>query len=281
MTTIYFACYHSEMPRTFEGSSGQYLTVEQAIFAGEWPYDNGDDPSFYVARYHDGPLTWGVCRQDLRNAIARVGDTKQVIVVFFSFTPTPKRRVVYRLCAVATVNGTVDHRAIHRDARLVPFQHLYINGLIVPKNEGWLHDESDRRISQRHTDWLWRIADHDGRTTEEFKVQYADVYTNEWFADGGVPLARNYVLFSRKPGKTFIVPRPPRVAEATPGHYEQWSNQELHALTLGIAAEYGRGGRHLRTGNPFRPHRQIRFEMPDSEASTWRDALIRALQALP
>jgi hypothetical protein len=50
MTTIYLVCFHSVKNDTLNGSARQYLVVEQAIRGGEWPYDNGDDPSFFVAR---------------------------------------------------------------------------------------------------------------------------------------------------------------------------------------------------------------------------------------
>ena len=80
-TSIYLVCFHSQHRETTEDCSGQYRAVEEAIQQGEWPYDNGDDPSFFVAGA-GGPLTWGVCRQNLRTAI-RQGS----IVVFFSFTP--------------------------------------------------------------------------------------------------------------------------------------------------------------------------------------------------
>src|ERR1039458_4069461 len=118
MTAIYLVCFHSEMPKSFDGAKGQFHKVETAIYKGEWPYDNGDDPSFYVAR-QGGRLTWGVCRQDLRNAIE-----KDSIVVFFSFTSLPNKEILYRLCAVATVDDKVDHRAIHDDRRLRRFRRL-------------------------------------------------------------------------------------------------------------------------------------------------------------
>ncbi|MGA2451872.1 MAG: hypothetical protein ABTD50_24750, partial [Polyangiaceae bacterium] len=44
-----------------------------------WPVDNGDDPSFEYAAAATGPVTWGVCRPDARNAVS-VGD----VVVFFA-----------------------------------------------------------------------------------------------------------------------------------------------------------------------------------------------------
>jgi hypothetical protein len=50
MTSIYLVPYHSEPGRHLKGSAGQFAVVEKAIAAGAWPYDNGDDPAFYVAR---------------------------------------------------------------------------------------------------------------------------------------------------------------------------------------------------------------------------------------
>src|SRR5208283_2890573 len=75
---IYIACFHSQPGQDLRGASGQFETVEKATQAGEWPYDNGDDPSFYQAR-QGNPLTWGVCRQNVRNAIQ-----PKDIVVFIS-----------------------------------------------------------------------------------------------------------------------------------------------------------------------------------------------------
>src|SRR5215469_4484570 len=83
----------------------------------------------------DCPLTWGVCRQDLRNAIP-VGS----IVLFFSFTPV-EDEVLYRLCAVATVETKLDHRAANLKPQLK--RHPYINALIRADGRRWLYDETD------------------------------------------------------------------------------------------------------------------------------------------
>jgi hypothetical protein len=61
-TQICLAWYHSAKSETLRGSDRQYRIVETAIRDAEWPYDNGDDPSFHVAR-KSGRLTWGVCRK--------------------------------------------------------------------------------------------------------------------------------------------------------------------------------------------------------------------------
>jgi hypothetical protein len=93
-TDIYVACFHSQPGQDLRGASGQFEIVEKAIQNGEWPYDNGDDPSFFQAR-RQNLLTWGVCRQNVRNAIR-----KDDIVVFISFTKIDGR-TIYRLCSAA------------------------------------------------------------------------------------------------------------------------------------------------------------------------------------
>jgi hypothetical protein len=279
MTAIYLVCFHSEKPKSFDGAKGQFLKVETSISKGEWPYDNGDDPSFYVAR-QGGQLTWGVCRQDLRNAIK-----KDSIVVFFSFTPLTHNEILYRLCAVATVDDKIDHRAIHYDRRLRRFKHLYINSLITPENGVWHYDENDRRESQRHKDWVWRIADHQNFKKEAFIEKYQKTYPEGWFLDSAVvsselPLASNYIVFSAQPDRTFISQDPPEVAiaEKGKGENEKWSDKKLQALTVGEAAAY-KGRDYLRTAKNSGGyvHRQIRFEMPAGKAKIWRDELIKAL----
>jgi hypothetical protein len=100
-TDVYFVPYHSNPRQDFNGCSGQYAVVERAINQTGWPYDNGDDPSFY-AQHQGALLTWGVCRQQIRNAI-RPGS----IVVFFSFTGEGCT-TCYRMAAVVTVAEKLD-----------------------------------------------------------------------------------------------------------------------------------------------------------------------------
>jgi len=74
------------------------------------------------------------------------------IVVFFSFTPLTNNETLYRLCAVETVADKLDHRALNHGNDFSPFRHLYINGLITPKDGGWRWDETDRRPQYRRKD---------------------------------------------------------------------------------------------------------------------------------
>ncbi|MGA3053865.1 MAG: hypothetical protein ABSD63_06635 [Candidatus Korobacteraceae bacterium] len=276
-TSIYLVCFHSET-QNLNGSRSQFATVERAIKNQEWPYDNGDDPSFYVARRR-GRLTWGVCRQDLRNSLP-----KNSVVVFFSFTSMSKDRFVYRLCAVATVDDKVDHRAVYRNAILRGKR--YINVLIRPEKGGWRYDETDRPRPGRHSDWLWRIADHRGFTGKVFKSRYRKVYEDEWFSERtlktrDLKLGNNYIVFSGLTGRTFISAKPPIVATAKKGKHEVWNNAELKRLTVDTASQLLKSQRdYLRVVNSSgrNVHRQIRFEMESDEVTRWRASLISALK---
>lgn len=263
-----------------DGSRGQFLAVEEAIRDGLWPYDNGDDPSFYVAR-EGGPLTWGVCRQEVRNSIP-IGS----IAVFFSFTEMTSRDVLYRLCAVTTVIDKGDVRALHREERFARLRGLYINSVIRPDKAGWRYDESDRPASQRHGDWLWRISEHRGLTQAQFNNRYEQVYKREIFSDsattnGNVVLAKNYVLFASEEPEGYISPNPPEVALARKREHEKWSQARLRSLTVETASEFLKSGRdYLRVKNKSgrNVHRHIRFVMPTEQAVAWRNELIRALK---
>lgn len=277
-TAVYLLCYHSQKPASLVGSERQFRVVESAISDGLWPYDNGDDPSFFVAK-KGGPLTWGVCRPDVRNSIP-VGS----IAAFFSYTPMEGNNVLYRLCAVTTVLSKQDVMALHRDERFTGFRNLYINALIRPAKGGWQYDESDRAKRHRHPNWLWRIAEYGAMSPKQFEKKFAQVYWEECFPDdllksGGLRLAENYVLFSTTAEDSYICKNPPEVALAFKGENEAWSNKPLESLTVRTSAEYGGRG-YLRAANASGyVHRHICFEMPTTTALAWRGKLIRALKA--
>jgi hypothetical protein len=280
-TAIYLLCFHSQKAVSFNESERQFLVVERAISDGEWPYDNGDDPSFYVAR-KGGCLTWGVCRQEVRNSIP-VGS----LAAFFSFTSLQDGRVLYRLCGVTTVIGKLDVRAVHRDDSFAPFRHLYINSVIRPDIDGWRYDESDRPFSQRHGDWLWRVSDHRGVNQKTFNKRYEQIYRSGFLpesslADGDLTLAENYVLFSTGMPDGHISRKPPEVAIARKGEHEKWNDTTLRSLTVGTAARFLKSKRsYLRVVNKSgrNVHRHIRFMMPSDKAVEWRDELIDALKS--
>jgi len=271
-TSIYFSPYHSTPGAYLNGSTGRFRTVEQATSAGEWPYDNGDDPSFYPAR-RGSRLTWGVCRENIRNSIE-----PESIIVFFSYTKG--NPVLYRMCAIATVNEKLDRRKVFADHSFNPKD--YINLLIRPEDGGWRHDEDDRPpgTDAAHADWLWRLAIH-GRNKKAFEKEYERAYSAGWFAEGEVPIALNYIIFSQAADETYISPNPPQVATAVVGQHEEWTNREMQELTVLKAAACHRIGRsYLRTENSSNRnvHPVIHFNLPSEEAAKWRGQVIAALK---
>jgi hypothetical protein len=271
-TDVYLVPYHSYYPdRRVYAASGRFASVEKAIASGEWPYDNGDDPSFFAARHDRGLLTWGVCRQDVRVKI-REGS----ICVFVAFTKDGAI-VRYRISAVATVAEKVDRRSIFEDSR---FQgKTYINLLIKPDGNGWKYDEYDRHEDHRHIDWLWRISDHGKIKKDHFMARYLELSNSGWFLDSDIVIERDYVLFSQESDKTYISPDPPLVATARNGEHEQWTSSEFMNLTVGSAAQLHRGRRDfLRSSGHGYTHRQLRFKLPSDRAVEWRQSLISALR---
>jgi len=246
-----------------------------------WPYDGGDDPSFYAMKTFGGQLSWGVCRQDVRNRLSP-GD----IVVFFSFRKFDETGdSEYSLCALATVERKVRQIDLWQDAKLTAFR-KYFNLLIRPSKSthgGWDHFEP--ALTGVHTDWLWRIADHHGFRKKHFeKLQETDhLEPGTTIRGRPVVIARNYVLFSSDPTKTHVLSTPTVVASHSNGKpAEEWNkdsfSRAVQRLTLDEAAHATGRNRSLRIRNSQRAHRHIVFELPQVEALEWRAKFLRLIE---
>lgn len=137
---IYLAPFHSSFSGYGKSACGKpWGPLSDAVERGEGPYDiPGDDPSLFSRRHHGGNLTWGVCRQQVRNRL-RTGD----VVVFSSFrNALDVRKVEYRLCAVTTVERKIRQTDIWCAPELRVYR-KYLNLLIRPNrsSDGWEHHE--------------------------------------------------------------------------------------------------------------------------------------------
>ena len=273
---IFVACFHSQPSKNLNGCSGQFETVERAIQDQLWPYDNGDDPAFYVARNHSGPVTWGVCRRNVRSFLKR-----DDIVAFISYTKTLAGKFVYRLCSVATVADKLDHRFAYEDARLSgkPYINLLIRA--VDGKEEWLHNETDRPVRARHDDWLWRIAEHPlGVPKEMFKHGAPDgrIRANSRIAGYQIQMADNYVIFSAKPTETYICEEPPVIAEAKNGSNENWKSLQVRKVLL-EHPEAAAPRNYIRSSNAYGfAHPYITWSVPHNVGARWRSDLITAVE---
>src|SRR5206468_2904347 len=104
------------------------------------------DPSFFSSSYHHSPVTWGVCRPDVRCNI-KVGDW----VAFFSAehsreAPSTTR---YRFVGALLVESKLPHTSLSAPGS--PFAGN-LNLLIRPRDGGWEHYEPGLRASQWHKD---------------------------------------------------------------------------------------------------------------------------------
>ena len=255
---------------------------KKAVKRQDWPYDSGDDPSFYAARKFGGQVSWGICRQDVRNRLRR-GD----IVVFFSFRKFKDTGdSEYRLCALATVDRKVSQIDLWRDKPLEIYRR-YFNLLIQPSagHDVWKHFEPTLDGSRLHHDWVWRMAEHQGFRKEDFKKlqESGRLEMGATIRGRRVIVARNYVLFSCDPAETHILSKPPVIAWHSKSHQaEEWNqdkfSQAVKRLTLEVAAEVNGRKRSLRIRNSQRAHRHIVFELSPPETERWRAeflALIR------
>jgi hypothetical protein len=276
-TTIYLAPFHS----SFEGyESGEcrstYKPLSDALDRNEWPYDTGDDPSFFSAKRLHGKLTWGICRQQVRNAL-NLGD----IVVFFSFRKRSSNSVIeYSMCAVATVARKVRQTEIWTDRTLDVYRH-YLNLLIRPVGDGrWEHFEPGLPRAHWHSDWVWRITNHTGFRKPAFgSLDNSTTISGTPKIEGHViEITPNYVIFSGKQYETYIVDSPPVVATCEkPGTVEEWNlrspSPAIKRLTADFSAKNGGRGT-LRTKNLQRAHPCDSWVMTPHDAAKWRKELI-------
>jgi hypothetical protein len=281
---IYFAPFHATSDDSSMSPCGLTIAAfKKAVKRQNWPYDNGDDPSFYAVRKFGGQLSWGICRQDVRNRL-RCGD----IVVFFSFRKFRESGdSEYRLCALATVDRKVSQSDIWQDNTLKTYR-KYFNLLIRPSGSrrgAWEHFEPTLDGSRLHHDWLWRVAEHQGFRKKDFKkLQETDRLIPEAAIRGrSVILARNYVLFSCDAAGTHILSKPPVIAWHSKGQpAEEWNqdkfSQAVKRLTLDIANNSNGRRRSLRIRNSQRAHRHIVCELSPSEAERWRAELLDLIQ---
>ncbi len=229
-----------------------------------WPVDIGDDPSFAWAREHGGPLTWGVCRPDLRNALER-GD----VVVFFSADRLPDRSPArYAWVGFATVASKVSQSAIFERDDLAPLRAR--PNLLIRKATSGVFEHHEPALDPRdwHRDWVWRLVRSHRRKKQDFDpVEATGVFDPRSSRAAGslITLADNYVLFADEDTLTWIAEDPPIIAEAAQnGQAETWMNRPL-ATELQSLIFHRAPRPSLRTSNPQTAHPELRLAMPPDD----------------
>ncbi len=242
-----------------------YAAVYLRDSAAEWPADIGDDPSFAWSHDKSGPLTWGVCRPDVRNPIVKDG-----VVVFFAADSIASRKPArYVWVGFATVERKVSQVDLFQQTDLASLRQ-YPNLLIRPICSGvFQHFEPElaRRCNrpQHHDDWLWRLVDP--RSTSLKKADFDQVHASHHYDPGSacikgtrIHVAPNYVIFAGDRSLTWIAEEPPLVAEAaTNGKPETWRANDPLAKELHDLLFRGVSRTTLRTTNRQMSHRHVRL----------------------
>ncbi len=236
----------------------------------DWPYDLGDDPSFENSatfRKGGGVLTWGVCRQDVRNNV-KAGD---LVIFFAAGEHTKHSTTLYRFVGFAMVDQKVKQTDIWDGEKpeLAVYKQ-YGNLLIRPANHGYKHFESGVKW---HDDWLWRLVNHKGYQKKDLKALQAKDHFRAGTRIHGKPIefAANYVLFQPEGHGTFIIANPPVIAEAhQAGRVETWYSDPTSRSVFKEILHRAR--RHsLRTRNKQQPHRHIK--VPHADITDWLERL--------
>lgn len=226
MPKVYLSPYNSTLTSNhIEGScSNSCVRLHAALRRREWPYDYGDDPSFFCRLNLNGALTWGVCRADVRGQL-KPGD----VVVFFAFTNVGER-VEYRLSGLATVEQKIRQSDIFFRSAYEKYR-LYLNLLVHPTDgngRNWTHHEP-AAPHVWHKDWLSRIAPFRRFGKTELNRCSAKRQISLDLSIDGRPFifGENYILFSIDPTKKFILDHPSIIAYSEPPHAEVWCNDRL------------------------------------------------------
>ncbi len=285
MSKIYLSPYTSSLlaDEQVSGCAKSFAPLHAALRKREWPYDYGDDPSFFCRHTLNQTLTWGVCRADVRNQV-NPGD----VVVFFSFTKIEKHDVEYRLSAIATVERKIRQSDIFMNPSYKKYSN-YLNLLVRPTDgdgKAWDHYEPGSPEQDWHTDWLNRIVPHKLFSKGELGVQAAknSVSLDSYIDGKQFRFGYNYVVFSDDPRQTLVLEHPPTVAHAKPPKAEVWSDDKLSREVFGrTIAESQPDGvkRSLRLDNKVQqPHSPpIRWEPKKKSVEEWRNEFIGFLLA--
>lgn len=235
--------------------SKAYVATYHRDPASDWPFDYGDDPSFQHALRTGGRLTWGVCRPNVRNLLAK-GD----VVIFFAADRGQHRRPIrYNWIGFATVDEQVPQTDVFLRPRHTALQ-AYPNLLVKPDPTiagAFVHHEPALPRKDWHDDWLWRMLNSKRRKKEAFDAVHAsDRYDPRTTRVAGslVTIAPNYIIFAPVQDGTWVATEPPLIAEAEgPGSCEIWQDEPL-AVELRNLLFSSASRSTLRTTNMQRAH---------------------------
>lgn len=258
---LFVAAYLSPLKRRPPARPSKFVaSFYDACDAESFPYDIGDDPSFFASRQLGGPVTWGICRPDVRGMIHQ----RDWVSFFSARRLFDLSAVHYHFVAALQVEKLLSHASLFKTTSVLS---SYLNLVMRPSGTGWEHHEPGLHPRDWHDDWMWRICRRSGLRKKDV------VEASRAHQDGAplrmgatpLPLADNYIVFGQE---SAIRPtRPILVAEFRQGDLtERWIENPT-AIKI-RALVFGESPRALRITNPQQPHRHFRRTLHSSDS--WR-----------
>lgn len=195
---IYCCVYLSDRSDKVDASRSP---VEYQQFVRERPptSDVGDDPSFFCATRLKGPVTWGICRHNVRN-ILRNHDEIHFVLCDKTNRPTWE----YYYVGHGVVATTITHEEIFTKSEFRLFRE-YFNTLLEPRGKRFIHFEK-LPLGMWHDDWVMRLSSVHRLGQLDLLVPKTPCGIREAktkhlegveFLNSKVPLGSNYIVFDQ------------------------------------------------------------------------------------
>ena len=284
MPGLYVAVYQARPPK-FRHDSEMAAAFCKEVAVSTFPYDTGDDPAFFSAKYHNGPFTWGVCRLDVR---CRIRNNDGIVFFAEQKDSLDPKTTYYRFAAALRVAEKMKHTALSKH----PLFSQYLNLVIRPCGNGWQHHEP----VSKHRDWLWKVTCQSLARSlglppkeEKHRDTAGKIHAQKhWEAAGkthmpgdpltiggrSVPVAADYVVFSRS--SPVLARNPPLIARHHQGEaQETWENNSASAEIRKLVLRDS--GRCLRIRNRLAHRHIVHTNLTESELEETFRALRAAL----
>lgn len=231
-----------------------------------WRFDVTDDPSFYCHLKGMGPLTWGICRPDVRTKLEK-GD----IVVFICYDEDNNN---YYLSAVTTVADKIRQTDIWTKNKYCHFKEHF--NLIIKKTESgnWYHEEPLPNEKNLHSNWDIKILK---------KIPKSEFTFSNNTISPAYEIEPNYIIFSTSEDKTYILKNQIILAEYkkdTDKKKEIWldSNESIKIFDFIFKRHPSRISFKVHERN--QSHVKVRTTLSEENIIKWRSDFIGYLRSI-
>jgi hypothetical protein len=231
-----------------------------------WRFDVTDDPSFYCQLKGKGPLTWGICRPDVRTKLQE-GD----IVVFICYD---EDNYSYYLSAIATVADKIRQTDIWTENKYSHFKEYF--NIIIKKTESgsWYHEEPLPNEKNLHSNWDIKILK---------KIPKPEFTFSDNTISPAYEIEANYIIFSTSEDKTYILKNQLILAEykkEVDKKKEIWLNTKESLKIFEFIFKSHRSRISFKVHERNQSHVKVRKTLSEDIVIKWRSDFISYLRSI-